>query len=122
MPFKLALIAVGLAAVGATATAAHASEPTRTVCLNGQKTIEVIPDNENTIGEPYTNGPCPTTTSAAPTTTKPGTPTTVPPTVTLCIQGHTTTGPKGAANPNGYPYYEGPCDTPTVKAVPHFTG
>lgn len=122
MPPKLALIALGLVAAAATATAAHADEPTRTICLNGQKTIQVTPDNEDTIGEPYTLGPCPTTTTTkpgtpAPTTTKPA-----PPTVTLCIQGHTTTGPKGSTNPNGYPYPEGPCDTPAVKATPRFTG
>lgn len=132
MRLKLALTVLAFTAVAVPASVAHAGEPVRTVrtvCLNGQKTIEVTPDNENTIGEPYTNGPCPTTTTSstkAPDTTKAPvtTTTTKDEIVTLCIQGHTVTGRKGSTNPTGIPYHEGPCDEvpPVVRATPHFTG
>lgn len=125
-PIALAVAAL-LGGLGATAAhagegdPAHSHEPERYLCLSGKKTILVTPDEEDTIGEPYTVGACPT----------PGT-TTSPEIVTLCIQGVTTTGPKGSANPNGYLYHEGPCEepappaparrAPAVKAQPRFTG
>lgn len=111
-----ALLALGLVLAGtATATTAQAGEPLRTVCVNDRTTGEAAPcPTTTTVGTGTTSTTTSTTTTS---TTKPGT-------VTLCIQGHTTTGPKGATNPTGIPYHEGPCDDPpeVVRANPHFTG
>jgi hypothetical protein len=95
---------------------AHPGPGRRLVCLDGVRQLYLTPDEEDIPGNAPVPGPCP---GQAP-------PTSSPEIVTLCIQGVTTTGPKGSANPTGHLYPEGPCPGPTppaaVKARPRFTG
>lgn len=116
---RSAVLIVLTCAALAVPTAARAqptgAAPGRLVCLDGTRELYLTPEQENIPGTAPVPGPCP---SPHPTTT-----TTAPQIVTLCIQGVTTTGPKGATNPTGIPYREGPCETPApVKARPKFTG
>lgn len=112
----LALALVTLA-TAASAGAAHATDdPTshpgpgrRAVCLDSTRTLYLTPDEENVPGTAPTPGPCPTPGSTTPTTSSE--------IVTLCIQGHTTTGHRGSTNPAGYPYFEGRCEGTTTSTT-----
>jgi hypothetical protein len=101
---------------------AHPGPGRRLVCLDGVRELYLTPEEEDIPGTAPVPGPCPPPGGTIPTQEI----------VTLCIQGVTTTGTKGAANPNGYPYPEGACEGATttttakapevVRARPRFTG
>jgi hypothetical protein len=135
LALAITALALGLAG-GISAAQETPDDPTshpgpgrRLVCLDGVRQLWLTPDEENIPGNAPIPGPCP---GQSP-------PTTSTEIVTLCIQGVTTTGLRGSANPNGYLYPEGPCEgegesttttsttptkkkTPSVRAQPRFTG
>jgi hypothetical protein len=100
----------------------HPGPGRRLVCLDGVRELYLTPEEENVPGTAPIPGPCVPSGGTIPETRE---------IVTLCIQGVTTAGPKGSANPNGYPYHEGPREDSTtttakppgaMRARPRFTG